>query len=304
MKQLLVGSIFLILALISCNDKPQAQQIIVAHALNGTPLYASPPSEALIVKYEAHKKKYLANVHNMENLIWFGRFAAYKGDYEEAMKVYAGGIQKSSKDSRIYRHRGHRYITLRQFDKAITDLEKAAVLIQGTMNAKEPDGMPNARNIPVSTNHGNIYYHLGLAYYLKGRLPEALDAYLKCLETSTEPDNLVSTTHWLYMILRKLGRLKEAKEILNPITLNMDVIENTSYHQLCLFYKGVISESQLLNSQGAAAASNDAIRFGLANWYSYNGNEDQARKNMKEIIKGKSWGSFGYIAAEAALYGK
>ncbi|MFT6807388.1 MAG: tetratricopeptide (TPR) repeat protein [Saprospiraceae bacterium] len=303
MKQLLAGSILLILVLVSCNDKPQAQQKIVANALNGTPLYVHPPSEELIAKYEERKQKYLANVHNMENLIWFGRFAAYKGDYEEAMKIYAAGIQKSPKDSRIYRHRGHRYITLRQFEKAITDLEKASTLIQGTMNAKEPDGMPNARNVPVSTNHGNIYYHLGLAYYLNGQLPKALNAYLKCLKTSTEPDNLVSATHWLYMILRKLGRLEEAEEILKPIAPNMNIIENMSYHQLCLFYKGVISESELLNSQ-RAAASNDAVRYGLANWYEYNGNEEQARKNMREIIKGKSWASFGYIAAEADLYRK
>lgn len=31
----------------------------------------------------------------------------------------------------------------------------------------EPDGIPNALNPPLTLPHRNIWYHLGLAYYLK-----------------------------------------------------------------------------------------------------------------------------------------
>ena len=303
MKRTLAFSMFFFVIIVSCKDQPLTKDKIAAYALNGAPLYATSPSEELLSKYEDYKQKYRSNVHNMESLIWYGRLAGYIGDYNEAINIYTTGIKRSPKDSRMYRHRGHRYITIREFDKAIIDLEKASELIQGTMNAKEPDGIPNTRNTPVSTNHGNIYYHLGLAYYLKGNLPKALEAYLKCLETSTEADNLVSATHWLYMIFRKMSRIEEAKQILNPIIADMDIIENSSYHNLCLFYKGILTESQLLTSNGPAA-SNDATRYGIANWYFYNGQEDQASKNMKQIINGKSWASFGYIAAEADLYRK
>jgi len=44
-------------------------------------------------------------------------------------------------------------------------------------NQIEPDGLPNAKNIPISTLKGNIWYHLGLAYYLKGDFENALWAY-------------------------------------------------------------------------------------------------------------------------------
>ena len=37
-----------------------------------------------------------------------------------------------------------------QFDLAIADLEHAAQLIEGTENVTEPDGLPNALNIPIS----------------------------------------------------------------------------------------------------------------------------------------------------------
>ncbi len=77
----------------------------------------------------------------------------------------------------MYRHRGHRYITLREFDKAIADFNKAVELIEGTDDIVEPDGAPNAAGIPTSTLHTNIWYHLGLAHYLKGDFAAALLAY-------------------------------------------------------------------------------------------------------------------------------
>ncbi len=63
---------------------------------------------------------------------------------------------------------------IREFDRAIQDFEKAATLIEGTEDKIEPDGLPNAQNIPVSTLHTNIWYHLGLAYYLQHDLENAL----------------------------------------------------------------------------------------------------------------------------------
>ena len=55
---------------------------------------------------------------------------------------------------RFPRHRGHRYISIRQLDNAISDFEHAASMIDGQPNEIEPDGMPNARGIPVSTLQG------------------------------------------------------------------------------------------------------------------------------------------------------
>mgnify|MGYP001803330131 CR=1 FL=1 len=95
----------------------------------------------------------------MDNLIWHGRFTAYIGNYKEAIQIYTDGISQFPDDARLYRHRGHRHLTIRQYDHAIADFEKAAELIQGTENEVEPDGMHNARNITESTLHGNNYYH-------------------------------------------------------------------------------------------------------------------------------------------------
>lgn len=269
-------------------------------SLMGDSLISMPPGEAILERYEAKKAAYEAD-GNIENLIWHGRFTAYIGNYQEAIQIYTDGIKEFPEDARLYRHRGHRHLTIRQYDQAIADFEKAAELIQGTENEVEPDGMPNARNIPVSTLHGNIYYHLGLAYYLKQDMEKALTAYQKCLASSGNNDNLVSSTHWLYMISRRLGKEAQAEAYLEPIKEDLDVIENMAYHQACLFYKDILEESDLLNPDGAAPA-NDAIAYALANWSFYNGDLPEAKKRYEAMLYNASWNSFGYLAAEADYY--
>jgi len=276
-------------------------QNLQGFSLMGDSLISPPPGEKILARYETRKANYELDRTKVENLIWYGRFTAYIGNYQEAIDIYSRGIQAFPKDARLYRHRGHRHLTIRQYDQAIADFEKAAALIQGTENEIEPDGMPNAQNIPVSTLHGNIYYHLGLAYYLKQDMEKALAAYQKCLASSDNNDNLVSSTHWLYMISRRLGLKQEAEKYLEPISPNLDVIENMAYHQACLFYKGELQEADLMDPEGEAPA-NDAIAYALANWSFYNGDLATAKERYETILNNPSWNSFGYLAAEADYY--
>ncbi len=80
----------------------------------------------------------------------------------------------------------------------------------------------------------------------------------------------------------------------------MEIIENFSYHKACLFYKGILTEEELVGDSGAAA-SNDAITYALGNWYQYNGEVEKAQEVLGELLENGSWNSFGYIAAEADL---
>ena len=148
-----------------------------AISLLGDSLYSAPPSPELRERYEARRADYLLDSTDLENLVWYGRFTAYLGDYRAAIAIYSRGIDRWPEEPRLYRHRGHRYLTTRQIDRAIADLERAAGLIEGTANSMEQDGMPNAQGVPVSSRHGNIWYHLGLAYYLKGDMDNALRAF-------------------------------------------------------------------------------------------------------------------------------
>ncbi|MEZ4875894.1 MAG: hypothetical protein R2793_10705 [Flavobacteriaceae bacterium] len=304
MKQVLY--LFIGLSLFSCKNKeidiPNSwSHDYQAIGMLGDTLEATKPSQALLAQYNEKKDAYEAQPNNLENLIWYGRFAAYTGDYRKAIAIYTLGLEQFPNDPHLLRHRGHRYITVREFDKAIADLEKAAMLIKGTLNETEPDGMPNAQNIPVSTLHGNIYYHLGLAYYLKRNLPKALDAFKNALSTSNSPDNVVSTTHWIYMIQNRMGRKAAGENYLRNIQPDMNVIENTAYYQACLFYKGLISVKELEATLQDDPSSNAALQYALGNWYWYTGYPQKGKEIFQEILKSGHWASFGYIAAETDM---
>lgn len=301
----LLASLSLILMSCSSGQKEASQITHVkdyeAISLLGDTLRSNPPGAAAVAKFEERKANYEADP-SADNWIWYGRFIAYQGKYNEAIDAYTEGIEKYPDDARFYRHRGHRYISIREFNKAIADFTKAEALREGMENEIEPDGAPNAQNIPVSTLHGNIYYHLGLAHYLKGELEPALAAYQKAIGASRMDDNIVSGTHWVYMILRKLGREEEAIKALEPIHKDMEIIENFAYHELCLFYKGELPLEELTKSGEGALSSNDAVNYGIGNWYFYNGEAARAKETYEAILAKKGWASFGYIAAEADLH--
>jgi tetratricopeptide (TPR) repeat protein len=249
------------------------------------------------------REAYTRNQNVADEIIWYGRRTGYLGEYKEAIRILTEGIRKFPKDARFYRHRGHRYITLRCFDDAIKDLERAARLVKGKPDEVEPDGMPNARNIPTSTLQSNIWYHLGLAYYLKGDFRDALKAYNEAEKVSTNADMLVATKHWQYMTLRRLGRKDEANKAVELIRNDLDIIENGDYYDLVKIYKGSEGGDRLLKQFDASQdnLSNASVGYGLGNRYLYHNKPDEAIKIFKKITSGGQWASFGYIAAEAEL---
>jgi tetratricopeptide (TPR) repeat protein len=166
----------------------------------------------------------------------------------------------------------------------------------------EPDGLPNALNIPTSTLQSNIWYHLGLAHYLRGEFQRAAAAYREALRVSANPDMLVATTHWAYMTLRRMGNEEEARQLLTPITADMNIIENDAYHRLVLLYKGELAADSLVAPADSSDGVQDAtIGYGVGNWHLYHGRTAEARETFEAIVRGSQWAAFGLIAAEAEL---
>jgi tetratricopeptide (TPR) repeat protein len=282
--------------------------VVLLAACATTASLPTPPQPVLSAEARANHEKNLAAAraeyektpNDAGAIIWLGRRTAYLGRYAEAIEIFSEGARKHPKDARMLRHRGHRWITLRQFDRAIEDLSRAASLIRGKADEIEPDGLPNARNIPTSTLQSNIWYHLGLAHYLKGDFEKALDAYRECMRVSKNPDGVVSTSHWLYMTLRRLGRADEAERVLEPIGSDMDIIENAAYHKLLLMYRGEIAVEEL-EKENPATVDGSTILYGVGNWHLYNGRPELARPVFARITAGPQWPAFAFIAAESEL---
>jgi tetratricopeptide (TPR) repeat protein len=277
-----------------------------ATSLFGRPLFAPEVTPDQRTRLEANLEKaraeFAKNPDSADAAIWVGRRLAYLGRFREAIDAYSQGIAKHSDEPRLFRHRGHRYITVRKFDEAIADLTRASRLVRGKPDEIEPDGAPNPAGAPRSTLQSNIWYHLGLAHYLKGDFAAALDAYREGMIVSrVNDDMLVATTDWLYMTLRRLHRDEEARQALEPIRETMDILENSAYHARLLMYKGLRSPDSVLNLNTADDVQIATQGYGVGNWYLVNGDRAKAREVFERVVAGRAWPAFGFIAAEADL---
>lgn len=275
-------------------------------SLLGDTLYRPLLAPAVAERHEANldsaRITYQADTSSADALIWLGRRTAYLSRYRESIEIFSQGVDRFPDDPRFLRHRGHRWITVREFDKAIDDLARAAHLISGQPDEVEPDGLPNARNIPTSTLHSNIWYHLGLAQYLKGEFEQALAAYQQEAAVASNPDMLVATSWWRYLTLRRLNRAADADTVLQPISADLDVIENQSYHRLLLLAKGELTVDELLTRDTDRDAPADAaVQYGVGAWHMIEGRSELADSLFRDLVANGNWAAFGVIAAEAEL---
>ncbi len=297
--ELVAGVMVLSMAIIpsaSAQEKPEAT------SLDGKPLYRDslitaeqrPGLEENLKKAEAD---YASDPKKAENIIWLGRRLGYLHRYHDAIDAFTKGIELYPEDARFYRFRGHRYITLREFDKAVADLARGAELIRGKPDEVEPSGVGGS----PSTLHFNVWYHLGLAHYLKAEFGKAIEAYLECMKASADEESKVATSDWLYMTYRRDGKTAEAAKVLEPIREGMAIEENTAYYQRLLMYRGLVKPETVLNPEKAEPLQVATQGYGVANWYLYNGELDRARDVLEKIIAVGYWPAFGHIAAEVEL---
>jgi tetratricopeptide (TPR) repeat protein len=212
-------------------------------------------------------------------VIALGRAQASVWRYRDAIATYTRGIEMHPGNAMLYRHRGHRYISTRQFDKAAADLERAAKL-----NDKDFD----------------IWYHLGLAYYLQGRFAKASEAYEKCRAVAANDDSLIAVSDWLYMTYRRRNKTSEAKAVLDRIRPDMKVEENKSYFDRLLLYKGLKKESDIVSDK-MTDLEIATVGYGIGNWHLYNGDRAKAKEYFERVVASKYWPAFGFIASEAEL---
>ena len=106
-----------------------------AISLLGEPLHPIPAPAEVAARQaediEAARADYESDPDDADAIIWLGRRIGYTGRYRDAIEVFSEGIFKHLDDARMYRHRGHRWISVREFDRAIEDLSHAAAARSG-----------------------------------------------------------------------------------------------------------------------------------------------------------------------------
>ena len=283
---------------------PRPPRTPEATSLSGKPLMI-PATIANEPKLEADlaqaQRTLAANPKDAEAIIWVGRRFGYLWRFNDAIAAFSKGIALYPDNPKFYRHRGHRYISIREFARAQADFEKAAQLIKGKPDEIEPDGAPNPAGKPRSTLQFNIWYHLALSHYLQGNYAKAHDAWVECMKVSTNDDSIVATSDWLWMTLMRLDRKAEAATVLERITPKMDILENQAYHRRLLMYKGLEKPEALLDTASPDPTQIATQGYGVGNYYFVTGDRARARQVFDTIVSGAGWNAFGFIAAEADL---
>lgn len=268
-----------------------------ARSLLGEELWAQEDEEGSIAAADA---ALAADPENVDRLIEAGRERRHSWHYRQAMELYTRAAERAPDDWRPYRFRGHRHISLRQFDRAIDDLEAAR------------DRAP--RNWDVS-------YHLALAYVLAGEFDRAADEYLRCLEMGGDPDpadarddafrdcsanvddpeSRVAMTDWAVRALLRADRDEEAHRLLDELPADLPVETNVAYHHLLLMYQGERSAEELLDPPDEMPYRMETVGYGVAHWWLTQADTARAVELLHEVARDPTWPGFGRIAAEADL---
>lgn len=303
--------LFIAFIMVACSTKKDKVEIANdaangAEAISflGEPLFAPVISDSIIQKSDSiintiKDKTSLTE----EDYLSIGFQLANTGRYRDAMANYDEGLARYPESFKLLRHRGHRYITTRQLNNALSDLTKAAALIEGQLDEAEYD----QNGVMTGTYQHWIWYHIGLCYYLNHAYIQAVPAYEKCLAESRSNKNLVGVSDWLYNTYMRLGEQEKATQLLESISPNMDTDRDHPYFRRIMLYKNVISPEELVDVDQdpiKASVSDITKMYGLANWYNYQGNKEKAKILYQKIIKSENgWPGFAFAAAEKELAG-
>ncbi len=201
--------------------------------------------------------------------------------FREAIEAYSIYITYRPFDGIVYRHRGHRLISVCRFEEAAADLEMA---------------------VRLDPENWDSWYHLGLAYYLLKDYKRAELAYKRCYEITETTDALVAVLDWYWMTLSRLNRIEEANKLIECINKDTDCGENYAYLRRILMYKGLIKPEELIVTEGAFIPELEIATqgYGLSNYYYINNNIEKSNEILKLIIneaKETMWSAFGYLSA-------
>ena len=107
--------------------------------------------EKLEADLAAAEADHAADPEGVDAIVWFARRLGYLDRYTEAIAVLTRGLEIHPEEPQLYRHRGHRYITIRKYNDAVTDFTKAAALCEGddgVPDSMEPDGAKRLVPLP------------------------------------------------------------------------------------------------------------------------------------------------------------
>jgi Flp pilus assembly protein TadD len=219
-----------------------------------------------------------AEPRSLQRFIGLGVAQAGARQMQEAVQTFTRALATAPNEPMLYRWRGHRNLSVRQFDRSMADLTRGYGL--------------------DSTNYG-ILYHLGVLRFVRGDFNAAADAFARAQPRAPDPGELAGSTDWLWMSLQRAGRAREAEAML---ARRPDSLPTTAaYAKRLRLYRGEITPEALFAPSDTGDVDIATLSFGLGNWYLIRGDTARARTQFERSIRSGGWPAFGFIASEAEL---
>jgi tetratricopeptide (TPR) repeat protein len=219
-----------------------------------------------------------AEPRNVERFIQLGVAQSGARQFREAIQTFTRGMAIAPNDPMLYRWRGHRYLSVREFDRAMTDLTRGLQL--------------------DSTNYG-ILYHLGIVRFVRGDFAGAAAAFRRAQPRAPDAGELAGSTDWLWMSLMRTGRKTDAQAMLAARPDSLPI--NNAYARRLKLYRGEIGPDEVFTPADTADVQVATLSYGLGNWYLVRGDTTRARQYFVRSVRSGGWPGFGFIVSEVEL---
>lgn len=220
----------------------------------------------------------VSDPRNIDRIIQLGVAQSGVRQFREAIATFTRGLSISPDNALLLRWRGHRFLSVREFDKAMEDLTRGSRL--------------------DSTIYG-IWYHLGIVRYIRGDFAGAVEAFTHAQPRAPDGGELAGSTDWLWMSLMRSGRAADAQAML---ARRPDSVQATNaYVRRLKLYRGEIGPDEVMTPADTADIQVATLSYGIGNWYLVRGDTAQARKWFERSVSSGGWPAFGFIVSEIEL---
>jgi Flp pilus assembly protein TadD len=261
-------------ALVAAASPPVTAQSVQYQSPSGV-VYRSQRDTGSVARAE---QALAADPRNVQRFIQLGVAQAGVRQMREAVQTFTRALAVAPNDPMLYRWRGHRNLSVRNFDGAMADFTRGYGL--------------------DSTNYG-ILYHLGVLRFVGGDFNAAADAFARAQPRAPDGGELAGATDWLWMSLQRAGRATEAAAMLarHPDSLPAA----NAYVKRLKMYRGELAPESLFAPSDTSDVDVATLSFGLGNWYLVKGDSAKAQEQFRRSIASGGWPAFGFIASEAEL---
>jgi tetratricopeptide (TPR) repeat protein len=220
----------------------------------------------------------VADPRNVDRIIALGVAQSGARQFREAINTFSRGLSLYPNNALLYRWRGHRYLSLRQFDSAMADF---------------------TRGLQLDSSLYGIWYHVGVLRFARGDFAGAADAFTRAQPRAPDAGELAGATDWLWMSLMRAGRPAEAAAML---ARRPDSLATTNaYARRLKLYRGEIGPNEVFTPADTADVQVATLSYGLGNWYLLRGDKTRAKEMFERAIKSGGWPAFGFIVSEIEL---